>query len=59
MILKYGHPLKAKWLEASSVSNCTDFQSRRAMVRFKRDKKTEFVHILNGSGLATSRFMFR
>ncbi|HWA06452.1 MAG TPA: serine--tRNA ligase, partial [Ignavibacteria bacterium] len=29
--------------------------SRRAMIRFKRDKKTEYVHILNGSGLATSR----
>lgn len=48
-------PAENKWLEASSVSNCTDFQSRRAMIRFKRDKKTEFVHILNGSGLATSR----
>jgi seryl-tRNA synthetase len=48
-------PAEGKWLEASSVSNCTDFQSRRAMIRTKRDKKTEFVHILNGSGLATSR----
>ncbi|MEO8512591.1 MAG: serine--tRNA ligase [Ignavibacteria bacterium] len=48
-------PAEDKWLEASSVSNCTDFQSRRAMIRFKRDKKTEYVHILNGSGLATSR----
>jgi seryl-tRNA synthetase len=51
-----------KWLEASSVSNCTDFQSRRAMIRFKRQleggkTKTELVHILNGSGLATSRLM--
>lgn len=48
-------PAENKWLEASSVSNCTDFQSRRAMIRFKRDKKTEYAHILNGSGLATSR----
>lgn len=48
-------PAETKWLEASSVSNCTDFQSRRAMIRVKRDKKTEFVHVLNGSGLATSR----
>ena len=48
-------PAENKWLEASSVSNCTDFQSRRAMIRYKRDKKTEYVHILNGSGLATSR----
>jgi seryl-tRNA synthetase len=48
-------PAENKWLEASSVSNCTDFQSRRANIRIKRDKKTEFPHILNGSGLATSR----
>lgn len=51
-----------KWLEASSVSNCTDFQSRRAKVRYKKTvdggkTKTELVHILNGSGLATSRLM--
>lgn len=51
-----------KWLEASSVSNCTDFQTRRAMVRYKyitenKKSKTEFVHALNGSGLATSRLM--
>jgi seryl-tRNA synthetase len=53
-------PAENKWLEASSVSNCTDFQSRRAQIRFKRPEqkaKTEFVHILNGSGLATSRLM--
>jgi seryl-tRNA synthetase len=48
-------PAENKWLEASSVSNCTDFQSRRGMIRAKRGSKTEFVHILNGSGLATSR----
>ena len=51
-----------KWLEASSVSNCTDFQSRRAKIRYKKvleggKTKTELVHILNGSGLATSRLM--
>ncbi|MFA7360010.1 MAG: serine--tRNA ligase [Candidatus Kapaibacterium sp.] len=52
-----------KWLEASSVSNCTDFQSRRAKIRYKTSPKegskpkTELVHILNGSGLATSRLM--
>lgn len=53
-------PAENKWLEASSVSNCTDFQSRRAGVRFKRNEpkaKPEFLHILNGSGLATSRLM--
>ncbi len=51
-----------KWLEASSVSNCTDFQSRRAKIRYKKTvenkkTKTELVHIINGSGLATSRLM--
>jgi seryl-tRNA synthetase len=52
-------PAENKWLEASSVSNCTDFQSRRAQIRFRRpdQKGTEFLHILNGSGLATSRLM--
>jgi len=42
-----------EWLEVSSVSNCGDFQARRANVRFRRAKgaKPEFVHTLNGSGL--------
>ncbi len=51
-----------KWLEVSSISNCTDFQARRGMIRIKRGggtgkQKIEFAHILNGSGLATSRLM--
>lgn len=50
-------PAERKWLEVSSVSNCTDFQSRRGKIRFKREKGTEFIHILNGSALATSRLM--
>ena len=43
--------------EISSVSNCTDFQARRANVRFRRagGSKPEFVHTLNGSGLAVGR----
>lgn len=41
--------------EISSCSNCLDFQARRANIRFKRDKKPEFVHTLNGSGLAVGR----
>ncbi len=47
------------WLEASSCSNFESFQARRANIRFKRDPKAkpEFVHTLNGSGLATSRLM--
>jgi seryl-tRNA synthetase len=52
-------PAEGKWLEASSVSNVEDFQARRANIRFRRDKgkSPEFVHTLNGSGLATSRLM--
>ena len=48
-----------EWLEVSSCSNCKDFQARRANIRFKRDKesKPEYVHTLNGSGLALPRVM--
>ena len=43
--------------EVSSVSNARDYQARRGQIRFKREAtgKTEYVHTLNGSGLATSR----
>jgi seryl-tRNA synthetase len=44
-----------KYLEVSSVSNFTDFQARRANIRFRSSNQTEFVHTLNGSGLATPR----
>jgi seryl-tRNA synthetase len=45
-----------RWLEVSSVSLVTDFQSRRGQIRFRREGGgTEFVHALNGSGLATPR----
>lgn len=52
-------PAENKYLEASSCSNFEDFQARRANIRFKKDanSKPEFVHTLNGSGLATSRLM--
>ena len=44
--------------EVSSVSNARDYQARRGMIRVKRDNgKTEYVHTLNGSGLATSRIL--
>lgn len=45
--------------EVSSVSNARDYQARRGRIRFKREAtgKTEFVHTLNGSGLATSRIL--
>ncbi|MFA6433836.1 MAG: serine--tRNA ligase [Elusimicrobiales bacterium] len=50
-------PGENKFREISSCSNCTDFQARRMNARFKRadGKKTEFVHTLNGSGLAVGR----
>lgn len=51
-------PAENKWLEASSCSNFETFQARRANIRYrKEDKKVEFIHTLNGSGLATSRLM--
>lgn len=48
---------KGKYREISSCSNCLDFQARRANIRFRRKdaKKPEFVHTLNGSGLAVGR----
>jgi seryl-tRNA synthetase len=50
-------PGVGEWLEVSSVSNCTDFQARRADIRFRREAgaKPEFCHTLNGSGLALPR----
>jgi seryl-tRNA synthetase len=50
-------PAQQKYREISSCSNFTDFQARRANIRFKREGKkgTEFVHTLNGSGLAIGR----
>ena len=46
-----------EWLEVSSCSNCTDFQMRRANIRYRPEKggKTEFIHALNGSGLGLPR----
>ena len=48
-----------EWLEVSSCSNCGDFQGRRANVRYRpsADAKPQFVHTLNGSGLALPRIM--
>lgn len=51
-------PGQNRYYEVSSISNCTDYQARRAMTRFRRKgEKPELVHTLNGSGLATSRLM--
>ena len=50
-------PGKDAWLEASSCSNFTDFQARRAKIKYRPEPhlKSEFVHTLNGSGLALPR----
>ncbi|MCT2399753.1 serine--tRNA ligase [Novosphingobium mangrovi (ex Huang et al. 2023)] len=50
-------PGQSAYREISSISNCGDFQARRMNARFKPEgsKKTEFVHTLNGSGLAVGR----
>ncbi len=47
------------WLEVSSCSNCEDFQSRQGGIRFRREPgaRPEFVHLLNGSGLALPRIV--
>ena len=52
-------PSSGKYREISSCSNCVDFQGRRANIRFKEagKKGTQFVHTLNGSGLAVGRTM--
>jgi seryl-tRNA synthetase len=48
-----------EWLEVSSCSNCGDFQARRANIRYRPspDSKPQFVHTLNGSGLALPRVL--
>ncbi|MCX8195075.1 MAG: serine--tRNA ligase [Candidatus Micrarchaeota archaeon] len=50
-------PSQDRYREISSCSNCTDFQARRANIRFRRGSKLEFVHTLNGSGIAVGRTM--
>jgi seryl-tRNA synthetase len=52
-------PYNDRWLEVSSCSNFTDFQARRAMIKFRRQPHlpSEFLHTLNGSGHAIGRTM--
>jgi seryl-tRNA synthetase len=51
-------PGQNRYYEVSSVSNCTDYQSRRSQIRYRpKGEKPQLVHTLNGSGLATSRLM--
>lgn len=57
--LEVWSPYEQRWLEVSSCTNFESFQARRANIRHRQDpgSKPEFVHTLNGSGLATSRIM--
>jgi seryl-tRNA synthetase len=52
-------PSMGGFKEVSSASNARDYQARRGAIRFRRSNggKTEFVHTLNASGLATSRLL--
>ena len=52
-------PYENKYLEVSSCSNFESFQAIRGNIKYRRDsdKKLDFVHTLNGSGLATPRLM--
>lgn len=57
--LEVWSPGTGEWLEVSSCSNTEAFQARRANLKYRPDgqKKTEFMHTLNGSGLATPRII--
>ena len=57
--LEVWSPADEKYLEVSSCSNFEDFQARRSDIRFrsKTGGKAEFIHTLNGSGVATPRLM--
>jgi len=57
--LEVWSPVEQKWLEVSSCTNFESFQARRANIRYRVEEtgKLDFVHTLNGSGLATSRIM--
>ena len=52
-------PAEEKWLEVSSCSNFEDFQARRGNIRYRKqdNNKVDFIHTLNGSGLATPRLL--
>ncbi len=56
--LEVWFPSQNKYRECSSCSNVEDFQARRAKIRFKdENNKTQYVHMLNGSGMATGRIL--
>lgn len=57
--LEVHSPANDAWLEVSSCSNFTDFQARRTRIKYRPEPhlKSEFIHTLNGSGLALPRTM--
>lgn len=57
--LEVWSPYEQRWLEVSSCTNFESFQARRANIRYKESasSKPEYLHTLNGSGLATSRVL--
>ena len=50
-------PSEKRYREITSCSNCTDFQARRANIRFRGENGTEFVHTLNGTAVAMTRML--
>jgi seryl-tRNA synthetase len=50
-----GRGERGDWGEVTSTSNCTDYQARRLRIRFRRGKKAELVHTLNGTAVAVPR----
>lgn len=50
-------PGQKQYKEISSISNCTDFQSRRGHCKYKNNKESDLLHTLNGSSLALPRLM--
>jgi len=55
--LEVWSPAMKKYLEVSSISNCTDFQARRMNTRYQEKNKLNFIHTINASGLATPRII--
>jgi seryl-tRNA synthetase len=48
-------PTQNEFRELTSCSNCTDFQARRAKIRYKTEKGNQYIHTLNGTGIAIPR----
>ena len=58
-VVRRGAPGQGEWIEVSSVSNCLDFQARRANIRYRPsvDASTRYPHMLNGSGMPPGRVL--